>query len=69
MPLQLADLEKEYEIIRIGGSTDIKQHIADMGFHVGAKVMVVSRSGASVIVRIKGVRVAIGKELANKIFV
>lgn len=69
MPLRLADLEKEYEIIRIGGSADIKQHIADMGFHVGAKVMVLSRSGASVIVSIKGVRVAIGKELANKIFV
>ena len=69
MPLRLADLEKEYEIIRIGGSADIKQHIADMGFHVGAKVMVLSRSGASVIVCIKGVRVAIGKELANKIFV
>ena len=69
MPLQLADLETEYEIIRIGGNSDVKQHLADMGFHVGAKVMVVSRSGASVIVSIKGVRVAIGKELAKKIFV
>ena len=69
MPLQLADLEKEYEIIRLGGSPDVKQHLADMGFHVGAKVMVVSRSGSSVVVSIKGVRVAVGKELANKIFV
>ena len=69
MPLQLADLEKEYEIIRLGGSPDVKQHLADMGFHVGAKVTVVSRAGASVIVNIKGVRVAIGKELADKIFV
>ena len=69
MPLQLADLEKEYEIIRLGGSPDMKQHLADMGFHVGAKVMVVSRSGSSVIVSIKGVRVAVGKELAGKIFV
>jgi ferrous iron transport protein A len=40
-----------------------------MGFHVGAKVTVVSRAGESVIVNIKGVRVAIGKELAGKIFV
>ena len=69
MPLQLADLEKEYEIIRLGGSPDVKQHLADMGFHVGAKVTVVSRAGESVIVNIKGVRVAIGKELAGKIFV
>jgi ferrous iron transport protein A len=65
----LADLEKEYEIIRLGGSPDVKQHLADMGFHVGAKVTVVSRAGESVIVNIKGVRVAIGKELAGKIFV
>ncbi|MBQ3406217.1 MAG: ferrous iron transport protein A [Lachnospiraceae bacterium] len=69
MPLRLADLEKEYEIIRLGGSPDVKQHLADMGFHVGAKVTVVSRAGESVIVNIKGVRVAIGKELAGKIFV
>lgn len=69
MPLRLADLEVEYEIIRIGGSSDVKHHLADMGFHAGAKVTVVSRSGSSIIVSIKGVRVAIGKELANKIFV
>ena len=69
MPLRLADLEKEYEIIRLGGSPDVKQHLADMGFHVGAKVTVVSRAGESVIVNIKGVRIAIGKELAGKIFV
>lgn len=69
MPLRLADLEKEYEIVRIGGTAEVKQHLADMGFHVGAKVTVVSRSGESVIVCVKGTRIAVGKELANKIFV
>lgn len=69
MPLKLADLNKEYEITRIGGTADVKQHLADMGFHVGAKVVVVSKAGESMIVSIKGSRVAVGRELATKIFV
>ncbi len=69
MPLRLADLNKEYEIVRIGGGMSVKQHLADLGFHVGAIVTVLSKSGESVIVNIKGSRVAVGRELANKIFV
>lgn len=69
MPLKLADLNKEYEIIRIGGGPDVKQHLADLGFHVGAKVIVVSKAGESMIVSIKGSRIAVGRELATKIFV
>ena len=57
MPLRLADLNKEYEIMRIGG------------FHVGAKVIVVSRSGEGMIVSIKGSRIAVGKDMANKIYI
>lgn len=68
MPLRLADLNKEYEIMRIGGSAEVKQHLADLGFHVGAKVIVVSRSGEGMIVSIKGSRIAVGKDMANKIY-
>ena len=63
MPLRLADLNKEYEIMRIGGSAEVKQHLADLGFHVGAKVIVVSRSGEGMIVSIKGSRIAVGKDM------
>jgi len=69
MPIKLADLNKEYEIIRIGGGTDVKQHLADLGFHVGAKVTVLSKAGESMIVCVKGSRIAVGRELATKIFV
>ena len=61
MPLRLADLNKEYEIMRIGGSAEVKHH-------VGAKVIVVSRSGEGMIVSIKGSRIAVGKDMANKIY-
>lgn len=69
MPLWLADLNKVYDILRIGGNSEVKQHLADMGFHAGAKIIVVSKSGEGLIVCIKGARVAVGKELAGKIYV
>ena len=69
MPLRLADLNREYEIVRIGGNAEVRQHLADLGFHAGAKVIVVSGSGEGMIVSIKGSRIAVGKELTNKIHI
>ena len=69
MPISLAETGTEYEISRLGGSAEVKQHLADLGFHVGGRIVVVSKNGEDLIVNAKGARVALGRDLANKVFI
>ncbi|MBQ9646904.1 MAG: ferrous iron transport protein A [Oscillospiraceae bacterium] len=69
IPLVLADAGEENIVRRIGGSPEVRQHLADLGFNVGAGVTVVSTMGGNVIVKVKESRVAISKEMAQKIMV
>ena len=55
--------------MRVGGSPEVKQHLADMGFNVGGEVSVVSSLGENLIVKVKESRVAVSDELAKKIMV
>ena len=69
MPLVFADVGAEQIIKKVGGSQEMKQHLADMGFVPGGGVTVVSTIGGNVIVKVKESRVAISKEMAQKIMV
>ena len=69
MPLTLAGTGVPLVIQRIGGNAELKQHLSDLGFVVGGEVTVISTSLGNVIVKIKDSRVAISKEMANKIMV
>ncbi len=69
MPLVFADVGEEQIIKKVGGSQEMKQHLADMGFVPGGGVTVVSAIGGNVIVKVKESRVAISREMAQKIFV
>ena len=69
MPLVFADVGEEQIIKKVGGSQEMKQHLADMGFVPGGGVTVVSTIGGNVIVRVKESRVAISREMAQKIMV
>ncbi len=69
MPLVFADVGEEQIIKKVGGSQEMKQHLADMGFVPGGGVTVVSTIGGNVIVKVKESRVAISREMAQRIFV
>lgn len=69
MPLSFLEEGLKVRIQRVGGLEETKQFLEKLGFVSGADVEVVSRTGGNVIVNIKGSRVAIGKEMANKIMV
>lgn len=69
MPLTLADVGSDNIIKRVGGNPEIRKHLEDMGFVVGSGVTVVSMIGGSVIVNVKDTRVAISREMAQKIMV
>ena len=69
MPLVLANPGEENVIRKVGGSPDVKKHLEDLGFVVGGTVTVVSTIGGNVIVAVKESRLAINKEMAQKIMI
>ena len=69
MPLVLATSGEENIIRRVGGSPEMKKHLEDMGFVAGSAVTVMNTIGGNLIVKIKESRVAISREMAQKIMV
>ena len=69
MPLIYAEVGQIQTIKKIGGSPEVKKHLADLGFNVGGQVSVVSSLGENLIVKVKESRVAVSEELAKKIMI
>ena len=69
MPLIFADMVKEHRIKKIGGSPKIKKHLENLGFIAGGHVTIISELAGNIIVNVKETRVAISKEMAQKIMV
>ena len=69
MPLSLANVGETNIIKKIGGKPEIKKHLENLGFVVGGAVQIVSTLGGNVIVNVKEARVAISREMAQKIMI
>lgn len=69
MPLTMADAGRMNQIKRIGGKEETKHFLESLGFVVGGYVTVISDINGNLIVNVKESRVAISKEMANKIMV
>lgn len=69
MPLTMAKEGERVTIQRVGGKEEIRRHLETMGFVPGAQVIVITINNGNVIVNIKESRVAISKEMANKIMI
>lgn len=69
MPLTLANIGEENMIRKIGGKPEVKQHLENLGFVTGGTVTVINTLGGNVIVNVKETRVAISKEMAQKIMI
>ena len=69
LPLYVATPGEENIIRRIGGSPDVKQHLADLGFVVGGTVTLINVLNGNVIVNVKESRVALDAEMARRIMI
>ena len=69
MPLTMAREGEVTSIKRVGGKDEVRRHLENMGFVPGTDVTVVSVNNGNVIVNVKDARVAISKEMANKILI
>ena len=69
IPLIFADQDQPSIIKKIGGSPEIRQHLADMGFVPGTEATLITQNNGNIIVNVKETRVAISKEMAQKIMI
>ena len=69
MPLTFATVGETNIIKKIGGLPEVKKHLENLGFVVGGDVIVVASMGGNLILNVKEARIAISKEMAQKIIV
>ena len=69
MPLTMAQAGVENQIKKVGGREDTRRFLENLGFVAGGKVTVISQINGNVIVSMKDSRIAISREMANKILV
>lgn len=69
MPLTMARAGEPNIIRKVGGKEETRRFLANLGFVTGGEVIVVSEIGGNMIVNVKESRVAINKDMANKILV
>ena len=69
MPLTMANPGEKVIIRKITGKDDVRQHLAELGFVVDSEVMVVSEISGNLIVQVKDSRVALNRDMANRIMI
>ena len=69
MPLTMAKVGEPNTIKRIGGREETKKFLENLGFVTGGVVTVVSEISGTRILNVKDSRVALGKDMANKIMI
>ena len=69
MPLTMAKVGEPNTIKRIGGREETKKFLENLGGVTGGVVTVVSEISGNMILNVKDSRVALGKDMANKIMI
>ena len=69
MPLSMVKEGEPNIIKKVGGKENTRKFLENLGFVTGGTVTVISQTGGNMIVNVKDSRVAIGKDMANKIMV
>lgn len=69
MSLTLASIGEENIIKKVGGQPEVKKHLENLGFVAGGNVTIITTIAGNIIVNVKEARVAISKEMAQKIMI
>jgi ferrous iron transport protein A len=69
MPLTMAKAGEVNLIKKVGGREETRKFLENLGFVTGGMVTVISEIGGNMIVNIKESRVAINRDMANKIMI
>ena len=69
MPLSMVKPGETNTIKKVGGKEETRKFLENLGFVTGGEVTVVSEIEGNLIVNVKDSRVAIGKDMADRIMV
>ena len=69
MPLSMVNEGEANVIARVGGKDETRRFLENLGLVVGTEVTVISTINGNMILNVRDSRVAIGKDMANKIMV
>lgn len=69
MPLSMASIGDHFLIKKINGKEEVRRFLENLGFVAGAEISLISEISGNVIVQVKDSRVAISKEMAQKIII
>ena len=69
MPLTMAKTGEANTIKKVGGKSETRKFLENLGFVTGGLVTVVSQLSGSMIVNVKESRVALNRDMANKIII
>jgi ferrous iron transport protein A len=69
MPLTFAKAGEKNSIKKISGKDEVKRFLNNLGFVEGGEITVVSENAGNLIVNVKEARIAISREMANRIIV
>lgn len=67
MPLSMARPGETITIRKITGRDEVRQHLAELGFVVDSNITVVSEISGNLILQVKDSRIALNKDMANRI--
>lgn len=67
MPLNLAELNREYEILKVCGNEKQKHYLESLGFTAGGHVQVLSKIHGYYITRIRESKIGLEKYLAQRV--
>ena len=69
MPLSMASIGEHFLIKKINGKEEVRRFLENLGFVAGTEICLISEISGNVIVQVKDSRVAISKEMAQKIII
>ncbi|MCH3976794.1 MAG: ferrous iron transport protein A [Bacilli bacterium] len=69
MPLVIAPLNQKLKVFKILADGKIKKHLESLGITINSEIVILSRSGKSVICQIKEGRLGIDEGIATRILV
>ena len=69
MPLTMAEPGEAVVIRKITGKDEVRQHLAELGFTVDEKVVVLSKISGNLILKVKDSRIALDRDMACRIMI
>ncbi len=69
MPLTMARAGETNIIRKVSGRDEVRRHLAELGFVAGATVTVVNEIAGNMILSVKDSRVALDRDMANRIMI